>query len=239
MSGANLDYNWGDGSPIETAREPFHVYAAGTFNVSIGGTRLSSILTIEIPNSNFTELTLSEMRVLNRIDAPGNDLSSVNFAENPGLLIVDFSDNSFSSIDFFNNRLLSEVVLNGNTIVAPSFPNNKEIVKLHMQNNGLTSISVVELPKMKDLDISQNATLTATQVGQILAELDDAGLHSGTVNYVGNSEPGIEFLSVYNSLQSKNWNILGPIPSEGSFLAINVADDVLLINASGDKLSIG
>jgi len=237
--GSLIDYDFGDGSPIVRARNPIHDYAGGTtFMLSIGAVERDTILRLALPSSKQTELVLTEMRVLEELRVQDNKLTTLNLLENPSLKKVDFTTNQFSTIDFTNNRLLEEAVLNDNLLTAPIFPNNRELFKLHLQNNGLTAISVVDNPKMKDLDISQNATLTGDQVGQILIELDEAGLHSGVVNYVGNATPGLGFLSVYNSLQAKGWNILGPIPSDGSVLLINASGDALLINASGDKLAI-
>ncbi|MTH15477.1 T9SS type A sorting domain-containing protein [Flavobacterium sp. LC2016-01] len=138
-------------------------------NGKVSTSSISSIKTLDISNSNISDLTgLENFTALENLICTGNLITTIDLSSNTQLTYLDISNNPLTSVNISNNKLLKEFYVNGikvivrksistsNGLKSLDLSNNTLLTKIDVSNNQLTSLDLSKNPDLTDINTSNN-----------------------------------------------------------------------------------
>lgn len=154
---------------------------ASTLSLSFAGTRFnnlkitnSTVLTaIDVANNvqlkelyaygntSITNIDVSSLIALTRLQVSGNALESLDVSRNIALLKLQCYKNNLTSLKIDDNILLRELEAYNNQITSLKVSNNPDLTVINVGNNLLQSLNVRKNTHLKSLIISDNPDIPA------------------------------------------------------------------------------
>jgi len=88
-----------------------------------------------------TDLDLSILPLLERVDASENLILNANFTQNPNLEVISINENFLTNLDVSQNPSLVNLFVDSNSITAIDISQNPLLEKISSSNNRLTSLN--------------------------------------------------------------------------------------------------
>lgn len=89
-----------------------------------------------------TDLDLSMLPLLERIDASKNLILNTNLTQNPNLILISINENFLTNIDISKNPNLVTLYLDSNSLTTIDLTKNPLLEKISCSNNRLTSLNI-------------------------------------------------------------------------------------------------
>jgi len=131
----------------------------------------------------FTEFTLDNENVKNFL-MDHNDLVSLEINNAPKLVSAVLNLNEIPNLDFSNNPLLKVLNFSANKVKTIDLSQNVNLEYIYCSSNLLTEFDLSNLPKLIDVRIDRNPTLTCIKIapGQNIPTLKLSSYQHATVN---------------------------------------------------------
>ena len=125
-------------------------------------------------NSQVTEVNLSPLTSLTYLDVNACGLTSLNVDTNINLVAFDCSSNALTALNIDKNVALVTLDCSDNNLSTLRVTNNTSLDKIDCSDNNLVNINVRRNTILKTLNVSNNADITALDLGynMILETLD-------------------------------------------------------------------
>ena len=145
-------------------------YDSGTPDGKVLTSKIDSITTIDLDNSNITDLTgIQDFTALIELSCMSNKLSTLDLSGNLALTYLYAGYNNLATLDLSNNVDLQYLLLNNNALTSLNLSKNLKLRNLSCSANQLTSIDVSNNKSLSSiwcstnlltsLDFSQNISL--------------------------------------------------------------------------------
>jgi len=124
-----------------------------------------NLVWLSLSSNLFTEFTLENSNVKNFL-MDHNEIVNLDVSLAPKLESAVLNLNKITSLDFSNNPLLKVLNFSANKVETIDFSNNLNLEYIWCSSNLFTDFDLSMLPKLIDVRVDRNPTLTCIKVAQ-------------------------------------------------------------------------